>query len=206
MTGMTAMMAVMAGMATACGVGPKVDSAPPSPTATSGQWLRSEVDASKAVRVTLGASTFLREAQRAIAGSACPDAVLVWGDLVVDAAAPSVTIALAGAAATLSGFLICERDIELFLRAQRANPRLRSGHGGSADLKWRDGELLLRRKWSLGDAHLGTLATAPEGVFQKGEALAAIFSCEDPKAKLGEVLPAIARAPSVFVFAMYPLR
>ncbi len=203
---MRATLAAIACLLVSCGAAPAPQELASPVARATADWHPSQVDAAKARRVALGASTTVREAQRAIIGSACSDAVLVWGDLVVDASAPAVAIALGDGAAVLSGFLVCEHEMEPFLRAQRDNPRLRAGHGGSADLKWRDGELLLRRKWSAGDAHLGTLAPAPEGVFQKGETLAAIFSCDDAKAKLPDVLAAIARAPGVFVFAMYPLR
>jgi hypothetical protein len=173
----------------------------------SGWHASSPSDASpRSVRIDPGATW--KAAATAILGDACRDAVLVWGDLVVDDALKpqAITIAVGDGAPVLSGFLVCESRMEPFLRMQTANPRLKAGHGGTADLKWRDGQLYMRRRWSAADIALGTLAPPPSGVFQHGEMLAAIVSVEDPKARPADVLAAVSRAPRVFLFAMFPLR
>lgn len=149
-----------------------------------------------------------KTAATAILGDMCPDAVLVWGDVTVDGTLRprAVDVSVGDAKPVLHGLLICNAYMEPFLRMQTSNPRLKAGHGGTADLKWRDGQLFMRRRWSAADIALGKLDPPPGDVFQRGETLAAIVSVEDPNAPAGEVLDAIARAPRVFLFAMFPLR
>ena len=168
-------------------------------------WTASTPDGARDVRID--ATESFREATTAILGDACVDAVLVWGDVAVEPALEAKPVAIdVGGTRVLAGYLVCGAHMEDFLRLQTRNPRLKAGHGGSADLKWRDGQLWLRRRWSAVDVALGQLAPPPSDVFQRGETLAAIVSCEDAAAPAARVLPAIARAPRVFLFAMLPLR
>ena len=164
--------------------------------------------AASGARVRVEAREPWKDAATAILGDMCPDAVLVWGDVTVDDTLRprAVDVAVGDAKPVLHGFLICNAFMEPFLRMQTSNPRLKAGHGGTADLKWRDGQLFMRRRWSAADIPLGKLDPPPNDVFQRGETLAAIVSVEDPNAPAGEVLAAIARAPRVFLFAMFPLR
>jgi hypothetical protein len=193
-------------LAVACGGGGS--SEPVSKTANdSSNWHASTVEGATRVRVDPQKSW--KDAASAIAGNgACADAVLVWGDLAVDASVHPrpVEIAIGDDAPTLSGFLICNADMEAVLKLQTMNPRFKAGHGGSADLKWRDGQLFLRRRWSAADIALGQLDPPPSDVFQRGEALAAIVSVDEASVQPAKLLPALARAPRVFVFAMFPLR
>ena len=156
-------------------------------------------------RVRVDPRATWKDAQTAILGDACPGAVLVWGDLVVDdSLAPrAVAVSVGDGEPVLRGFLLCSEHMEAFLKMQTQNPRL--VHGGSADLKWRGGQLFLRRRWSAADIALGQLAPPPSDVFQKGETLAAIVSVDDASAQPAAVLAAIARAPTVVLFAMMPL-
>lgn len=161
-----------------------------------------------AAKIRVEAGEPWKDAATAILGDACPDAVLVWGDVKTDDTLRprAVDVSVDDAKPVLHGFLICNALMEPFLRMQTSNPRLEAGHGGTADLKWRDGQLFMRRRWSAADIPLGKLDPPPSDVFQRGETLAAIVSVEDPNAPAGEVLAAIARAPRVFLFAMFPLR
>jgi hypothetical protein len=138
----------------------------------------------------------------------CADAVLVWGDLVVeDALRPrAVAISVGDEKTIFSGFLVCSDRMEAFLKLQTLNPRIKAGHGGSADLKWRDGQLHMRRRWSAADIALGKLDPPPSDVFQRGEALAALVAVEDANVDPRALLSALANAPRVIVFGMFPLR
>lgn len=192
-------------LAVACG-----GAEPGSKTASGGSgnsnWHASTVEGATRVRVDPQKSW--KDAASAIAGDGCADAVLVWGDLSVDASVHPrpVEIAVGDDKPVLSGFLICNADMEAFLKLQTLNPRIKAGHGGSADLKWREGQLFLRRRWSAADVALGQLDPPPSDVFQRGEALAAIVSVDEANVQPAKLLSAIARAPRVFVFAMWPLR
>jgi hypothetical protein len=192
-------------LAAACTPAPAADPHGSGKKASAASWHPSSpADASpRAVHVEPGATW--KQATTAILGDACPGAVLVWGDLVVDDSLEprAVSVAVGDGPVLLSGFLVCNAHMEAFLKMQTQNPHL--VHGGSADLKWRDGQLWLRRRWSAVDVALGQLAPPPGDVFQKGETLAAIVSVGDPAAKPAAVLAAIARAPKVFLFAMLPL-
>ena len=174
--------------------------------AGSSNWHASTVEG--ATRVRIDPQKSWKEAANAIAGDGCADAVLVWGDLVVDASVHPrpVEIAIGDDKPVLSGFLICNADMEAFLKLQTLNPRIKAGHGGSADLKWREGQLFLRRRWSAVDIALGQLDPPPGDVFQRGEALAGIVSVEEAGVQPAKLFTALSRAPRVFVFAMFPLR
>jgi hypothetical protein len=169
-------------------------------------WHASTVE--RATRVRVDPQKTWKDAANAIAGDGCADAVLVWGDLTVDESVHprAVEVAVGDDKPVLSGFLICNADMEAFLKLQTLNPRIKAGHGGSADLKWRDGQLFLRRRWSAADVALGQLDPPPGDVFQRGEALAAIVSVEEANVQPAKLLAALSRAPRVFVFAMWPLR
>jgi len=160
-----------------------------------------------ATPVHVDATQSWADAIAALSAFAGPNEVLVWGDLVVDSSVQARPVAITvGDDKVIEGYVLAESSMETFLKLQTMNPRFKAGHGGSADLKWRAGQLFLRRRWSAADVALGQLAPPPEGVFQHGEALAAIVSVDEPKAPTADVLAAIARAPRVFVFAMLPLR
>ncbi len=190
-------------LAVACG-----GAEPGSKTAgsTASNWHATNVDG--ATRVRVDPQKTWKDAANAIAGDGCADAVLVWGDLNVDASVHprAVEVAVGDEKPVLSGFLICNADMEAFLKLQTVNPRIKAGHGGSADLKWREGQLFLRRRWSAADIALGQLDPPPGDVFQHGEALAAIVSVEEANVQPAKLLAALSRAPRVFVFAMWPLR
>ena len=165
-------------------------------------WHPSET--TRAVHIDIDRRSTLHDAQLKIIHDACQDAVLVWGDVRVEPGTRAVEVAVGGT--TLRGFLVCESGIEEFLKAQLGNPRLKPGHGGSADLQWRDGQLYMHRRWSAAQIPLGKLSPPPSDVFQKDEALAAIFTCEDAAAPVTDVFDALSRVPKVFLFGMYVLR
>ena len=186
---------------------------------TSSNWHPSNGDEESALVITIDRGTPWKDVATKIIGDMCADAVLVWGDLVVDESVRPRTVVIDFGASTsrrpasggsgdgkIKGWLVCSAYMETFLKLQTMNPRFKAGHGGSGDLKWRDGQLWLRRRWSAADVALGQLDPPPEGVFQKGEALAGIVAIEDPNPKTEAMLTALARAPRVFVFAMFPLR
>ena len=162
------------------------------------------------VRASVPAGASVSDLARAMAetgasaGLPCPSPVFVWGDVRVPASARPI-LATAGSV-PLEGWLACESDIEGILRAERDNPRLKSAHGGAADLRWADDHLLLRRSWSKGEAALGDLSAEPSSVLQKGELLAVIFAASDPRAPAERVAAALRRVPTYFLFGMWPLQ
>ena len=162
------------------------------------------------VRASVAAGASVSDLARAIAesaasaGLACPNPVFVWGDVRMPANARPIS-ATAGSV-PLEGWLACESDIEGILRAQRDNPRLKTAHGGAADLRWADDHLLLRRSWSKGEAVLGDLSTETSSVLQKGELLAVIFAASDPRAPAERVAASLRRVPTYFLFGMWPLQ
>lgn len=170
-------------------------------TASKSDWSATKPEHG-ARKVSVESSMTMREAKGRIRGDACFDAVLVWGDVKADASAPVVEVTTKDGA-SLSGFLVCAREMDQFLHTQLENPRFKQGHGGSSEVKWRDGALVMRR-WTGAEVSLGTLSPVPEGVFQKGEARAALVSVEDA-AKASDVLAVLARVPTVFVFGMLEL-
>jgi len=175
-------------------------------TTTSSNWHPSTGDEGSSLTIRIDAGTPWKDAATKIIGDMCADAVLVWGDLVVDESVRPRTVVIDFDGGKLKGWLVCNSYMEAFLKLQTMNPRIKAGHGGSGDLKWRDGQLWLRRRWSAADIALGQLDPPPEGVFQHGEALAGLVAVLDPNPKSEAMLSALARAPRVFVFAMFPLR
>ena len=175
-------------------------------TGTKSNWHPSTGDEGTALVIRIDPGTPWKDAATKIIGDMCADAVLVWGDLVVDESVRPRTVVIDFDGGKIKGWLVCNSYMEAFLKLQTMNPRFKAGHGGSGDLKWREGQLWLRRRWSAADVALGQLDPPPEGVFQKGEALAGIVAIEDPNPKTEAMLSALARAPRVFVFAMFPLR
>jgi hypothetical protein len=175
-------------------------------TSSSSNWHPSTGDEGSRMTIKLDAQSSWKDAATKIIGDMCSDAVLVWGDLVVDESVRPRAVEVAFDGGKIGGYLVCGSSMEAFLKLQTANPRFKAGHGGSGDLKWRDGQLHLRRRWSAADIALGQLDPPPEGVFQHGEALAGIVAIEDPNPKTSAMLSALSRAPRVFVFAMLPLR
>jgi len=156
--------------------------------------------------IRIDAGTTWKDAAAKIVGDMCPDAVLVWGDLLVEESVRPRAVVIDFDGGKIKGWLVCNAYMEAFLKLQTTNPRFKAGHGGSGDLKWREGQLWLRRRWSAADIALGQLDPPPDGVFQHGEAIAGLVAVEDPNAKTAAMLSALARAPRVFVFAMFPLR
>lgn len=150
------------------------------------------------------AMTLADLANKALEGQ-CPDAMLVWGDLSVDAALGKPIRVEAGGKG-IDGWLVCQANAEAFLRAQAKNPKMMTGHGGTANVHFRDGQLRMVRRWSAGEVALGDLSTVPEGVFQKGEALAALVELDADKVKASLLIPMLANVPKAFVFGMWPLR
>jgi hypothetical protein len=163
---------------------------------------------SSAARVRVEPLATCADAQKTIAAGGCPDAVLVWGDVRVDADVHprEVEVSLGDAKPLIHGYLVCKTYMETVLRLQAKQPRFKGRQGGSADVTWHDGQLFMRRRWSAADVALGTLDPPPKDVFGPDDALAAISSCADTGAVAEQVLPAMARLPTVFVFAMLPLR
>ena len=175
-------------------------------SSASSNWHPSTGDEGSALAIRIDKGTTWKDAAAKIVGDMCADAVLVWGDLVVDESVHARTVVIDFDGGKLKGWLVCNSYMEAFLKLQTMNPRIKAGHGGSGDLKWRDGQLWLRRRWSAADIALGQLDPPPEGVFQHGEALAGLVAVLDPNPKTEAMLSALARAPRVFVFAMFPLR
>jgi hypothetical protein len=175
-------------------------------SSSSSHWRPSTGDDASARTIRIGADVPWKDAVTQIIGDTCADAVLVWGDLVVDESVQPRAVVIDFDGGKLRGWLVCNAYMETFLKLQTMNPRFKAGHGGSADLKWRDGKLWLRRRWSAADVALAQLDPPPEGVFQRGEALAALVAVDDPSPSPAALLRALARAPRVFVFAMFPLR
>ena len=187
----------------ACGGSPPPVEAPTAAVSTSG-WRASSTAERSLLTITVPAGTSVRDAlPKLAAGGTCFDPMLVWGDLKAPDDSRPIEIHFDGG--VLAGFLICEHDSEAFLRLQVGNPKLKAGHGGSADLTWRDGQLFLKRRWGAGEAMLERLDPPPDNVFQKGEVLAALFYCKDPNSLAKDVFTALARVPKVFLFGMYPL-
>ncbi len=169
------------------------------------EWHPSSTATASLFTVRLDAKSTVKDAQKKIVSDMCASAVLVWGDLKATDRARAINIAIGDGPVVIDGFLICESDMESFLKLQLDNPKLKAGHGGSADLTWRAGQLFLKRKWSAGEVQLARLSPPPDNVFQKGEVLAALFSCQEPTALMADVLDALSRVPKVFLFGMYPL-
>jgi hypothetical protein len=137
----------------------------------------------------------------------CPGATFVWGDLTVadlETTPVTVDVFVGEAKPPIRGYLLCGAAMEGFLRLQAHRPRFQGHHGGSADVVWQGGQLVMRRRWSAADVSLGTLDPPPTDVFNSADALAAIASCGDSGA-VEQVFPVLSRLPKVFVFAMLPL-
>ncbi len=175
-------------------------------SASSSNWHPSTGDEGSALAIRIDPGTPWKDAATKIIGDMCADAVLVWGDLVVDESVRPRAVVIDYEGGKLKGWLVCSAYMEAFLKLQTMNPRIKAGHGGSGDLKWRDDQLWLRRRWSAADIALGQLDPPPEGVFQSGEALAALVAVEATNPKTEAMLSALGRAPRAFVFAMFPLR
>jgi hypothetical protein len=175
-------------------------------SASNSNWHPSTGDEGSALTIRIDPGTPWKDAATKIIGDMCPDAVLVWGDLVVDESVRPRAVVIQYDGGSLKGWLVCSAYMEAFLKLQTMNPRIKAGHGGSGDLKWRDDQLWLRRRWSAADIALGQLDPPPEGVFQHGEALAALVAVEATNPKTETMLNALGRAPRAFVFAMFPLR
>ena len=189
----------------ACG-GAQGDAKTTSTSPSNSNWHPSTGDEGSALAIRIEPGTPWKDAATKIVGDTCADAVLVWGDLVVDESVRPRAVVIDFGAGKIKGWLVCNAYMEAFLKLQTANPRFKAGHGGSGDLKWREGQLWLRRRWSAADIALGQLDPPPDGVFQRGEALAGLVAIQDPNPKTEALLSALARAPRVFVFAMFPLR
>lgn len=149
-------------------------------------------------------ATLAKVAEKLLVGQ-CGDAMLVWGEVHVDGDVGKAVRVEVGSRPPLEGFLVCQSSAETFLKAQTMNPRIKAGRSGTADVHFRDGQLIMRRRWSAGDVPLGDLSTLPPDVFQKGEALAALLDADD-KTRASVVIPMMVNLPKAFVFAMWPLR
>ena len=154
--------------------------------------------------VHVDADTTLGKVSEKLLIGQCGDAMLVWGEVHVDADVGKAVRVEVGSSA-LEGFLVCQSNAETFLKAQTQNPRIKAGRSGTADVRFRDGQLVMRRRWSAGDAVLGDMSTLPPDVFQKGEALAALLDV-DEKTRASVIVPMMVNLPKGFIFAMWPLR
>jgi hypothetical protein len=136
----------------------------------------------------------------------CGSAVFVWGDIASVPQARPARVALTGASTPpLAGWLLCDRDLPELLAAQKSSARLKGARSGGGDLRWADGQLLLRRAWTgSADAPLGDLSSPPDAL-QKGELLAVAFdsTSSDASATAGAVLPALVRLPRYFLLGMW---
>jgi hypothetical protein len=137
----------------------------------------------------------------------CYKGVFVWGSLRGMAEARPMQVSVGGA--SIAGFVVCEEKLADFLAAQKENPRLVGGRGGSCDLRWGDGQLYMRRSWGNGEAPMGDLSSDENAVLQKGELLAAVFdplaAKADATARAEVVALALSRVPKFFLFGMWPL-
>lgn len=149
-------------------------------------------------------ATLGKVAEKLLAGQ-CADAMLVWGEVHVDTDVGKAVRLEVGSRPALEGFLVCQSSAETFLKAQTLNPRIKAGRSGTADVRFRDGQLIMHRRWSAGDALLGDMSTLPPDVFQKGEALAALLDV-DEKTRASVLVPMMVNLPKGFIFAMWPLR
>jgi hypothetical protein len=149
-------------------------------------------------------ATLAKVSEKLLVGQ-CADAMLVWGEVHVDADVGKPVRLEIGSRPALEGFLVCQSGAETFLKAQTMNPRIKAGRSGTADVRFRDGQLVMRRRWSAGDVLLGDMSTVPPDVFQKGEALAALLDA-DEKTRASVLVPMMVNLPKAFVFAMWPLR
>lgn len=148
--------------------------------------------------------TLAKVSEKLLVGQ-CGDAMLVWGEVHVDAGVGKPVRLEVGSRPPLDGFLVCQSNAETFLKAQTLNPRIKAGRSGTASVRFRDGQLVMLRRWSAGEALLGDMSTLPPDVFQKGEALAAMVEIDD-KTRASVVVPMMVNLPKGFIFAMWPLR
>jgi hypothetical protein len=149
-------------------------------------------------------ATFAKVSEKLLVGQ-CADAMLVWGEVHVDVDVGKPVRLEVGSRPALEGFLVCQFNAEAFLKAQTQNPRIKAGRSGTADVRLRDGQLVMHRRWSAGEVPLGDLSTVPPDVFQTGESLAALLEA-DEKTRASVLVPMMANLPKAFVFAMWPLR
>ncbi len=114
------MKVLLFGLLLACG------QAPTAATPTSTWRASSPTDASE-LGINLDAQKTWADDAKSIIGDMCPDAVLVWGDLVVDDSVRprAVAISFGDDKPVLSGFLVCASYMEPFLKLQTANPESR---------------------------------------------------------------------------------
>ena len=178
----------------------------PVPPPIDPNWHSSSTNERSTLTVTLHPSMSMRDAMPKLANPSCMmGSIFVWGDLqATETARPTI---VKFGSTSIEGFVICERESETFLKMQLANPRLKAGHGGAADLLWHSGQLFMRRHWGNPvEIPLARLDPPPDGVFQNGEMLAALFTCQDGNSLAVDVFEALKRVPSVFLFGMFQLQ
>ncbi len=169
-------------------------------------WHASNTNERSLLTITLDPSMNMRDAIGKLVNPSCRmGSIFVWGDLqATETARP--TVVKFGKSGSIDGFVICENESETFLKMQLANPRLKAGHGGAADLNWHDGQLFMRRHWGNAvEIQLARLDPPPDDVFQKGEVLAALFNCQDNNSLAADVFDALTRVPKVFLLGMFQL-
>ena len=179
---------------------------PPATPVIDPNWHASNTNERSLLTVTLDPRMSMRDAIGKLVNPSCSmGSLLVWGDLqATETARP--TVVKFGSSGKIEGFVICERESETFLKMQLANPRLKAGHGGAADVLWHDGQLFMKRHWGSGaEIPLARLDPPPDNVFQKGEVLAALFNCQDTNSLAADVFEALSRVPKVFLFGMFQL-
>ncbi|CAN5445868.1 hypothetical protein BH09MYX1_BH09MYX1_04470 [soil metagenome] len=176
--------------------------APAASASTSSDFKATSPNGPRVV-VATDTMTLAELTTKALVGE-CADAMLVWGDVSVDDTTGKAIRIEAGGKG-IDGYLVCQANAETFLRKQAKNPRM-AGRGGTATVHFRDGQLRMIRRWSAGEVALGDLSTLPEGVFQKGEALAALVELDDGKLEASLIVPMLANIPKAFVFGMWPLK
>ena len=188
---------------TACGGKPVEAPAIEAPVTN---WHASNTNERSPLTVTLDPEMSMRDAMSKLVNPACSmGSIFVWGDLqATETARP--TVVKFGKTGSIEGFVICDRESETLLKMQLANPRLKTGHGGAADVNWHDGQLFMKRHWGSGvEIPLARLDPPPDNVFQKSEVLAALFYCQDNNSLAADVFNALTRVPKVFLFGMFQL-
>ena len=85
----------------ACGAGS------PDAKTTSSNWHPSTGDEGSVLTIRIDPGTTWKDATAKIVGDMCPDAILVWGDLVVDESVRPRTVVVDFGGGKIKGWLVC---------------------------------------------------------------------------------------------------